>query len=42
MGKVIGTKQAVQQFHSPIENETEKFLRVLLSEPNRVHEFNRM
>ena len=42
MGKMIGTKQAVQQFHGLIESETEKFLRRVLSEPDRVHEFIRM
>ena len=33
MGKMIGTKQAVQQFHGLIKTETEKFLRRVLSEP---------
>ena len=41
MAKIIGTKQAMQQFHGLIETETRNFLRRVLSEPDRVQEFIR-
>ncbi|KAK7682349.1 hypothetical protein QCA50_014554 [Cerrena zonata] len=41
MGKMIGTKQAVQRFHGLIEGETQKFIRGLLDEPNRLHDLLR-
>ena len=41
MAKIIGTKQAMQQFHGLIEMETQNFLRRVLSEPDRVQELIR-
>ena len=41
MAKIIGTKQAMQQFHGLIETETQNFLRRVLFEPDRVQEFTR-